>query len=106
MAIWLLIRSLFQTQPHIFYPRARYISAPTAAGTAFAASLCCLLISGTCMASRPSYIRDITDVQGVRGNQLIGYGLVVGLQGTGDRQQTFFTVQTLANTLQRLGRPA
>ncbi len=53
--------------------------------------------------SRPTHIRDITDVQGVRGNQLIGYGLVVGLQGTGDRQQTFFTVQTLANTLQRLG---
>ena len=48
-------------------------------------------------------IRDITDIQGVRGNQLIGYGLVVGLQGTGDRQQTYFTVQTLANMLQRLG---
>ncbi len=48
-------------------------------------------------------IRDITDIQGVRENQLIGYGLVVGLQGTGDRQQTYFTVQTLANTLQRLG---
>lgn len=48
-------------------------------------------------------IRDITEVQGVRENQLLGYGLVVGLQGTGDRQQTYFTVQTLANTLQRLG---
>ncbi len=54
-------------------------------------------------ALRPTKIGDITDVQGVRGNQLIGYGLVVGLQGTGDRQQTYFTVQTLANTLQRLG---
>lgn len=53
--------------------------------------------------SRPTRIRDITDIQGVRGNQLMGYGLVVGLQGTGDRQQTFFTVQALANTLQRLG---
>ncbi len=52
---------------------------------------------------RPTRIRDITEIQGVRENQLIGYGLVVGLQGTGDRQQTFFTVQTLANTLQRLG---
>ena len=48
-------------------------------------------------------IRDITDIQGVRDNQLVGYGLVVGLRGTGDRQQTFFTVQTLANTLQRMG---
>ena len=35
-------------------------------------------------------LRDITDVQGVRDNQLVGYGLVVGLNGTGDRQQTFF----------------
>ena len=43
---------------------------------------------------RPTRIRDITEIQGVRENQLIGYGLVVGLQGTGDRQQTFFTVQT------------
>jgi flagellar P-ring protein FlgI len=48
-------------------------------------------------------IRDITDVQGVRENQLIGYGLVVGLEGTGDRQQTYFTVQTLANMLERMG---
>lgn len=48
-------------------------------------------------------VRDITEVQGVRENQLIGYGLVVGLQGTGDRQQTYFTVQTLANMLQRMG---
>lgn len=48
-------------------------------------------------------IRDIAEIQGVRENQLLGYGLVVGLQGTGDRQQTYFTVQTLANTLQRLG---
>ena len=48
-------------------------------------------------------IRDIAEVEGVRENQLIGYGLVVGLAGTGDRQQTYFTVQTLANMLQRMG---
>ena len=53
--------------------------------------------------ARPMHIRDMTEIQGVRENQLLGYGLVVGLQGTGDRQQTYFTVQTLANTLQRLG---
>lgn len=52
---------------------------------------------------RPVHIRDITEIQGIRENQLIGYGLVVGLQGTGDRQQTYFTIQTLANQLQRLG---
>ena len=48
-------------------------------------------------------LRDITDIQGVRDNQLVGYGLVVGLNGTGDRQQTFFTVQTLANAMKRMG---
>jgi flagellar P-ring protein precursor FlgI len=48
-------------------------------------------------------IRDIAEIEGVRENQLIGYGLVVGLQGTGDRQQTYFTVQTLANMLARMG---
>lgn len=61
---------------------------------------CCTAFAVT---PRVSRIRDITEIQGVRGNQLIGYGLVVGLQGTGDRQQTYFTVQTLANMLQRLG---
>ncbi len=53
--------------------------------------------------NRTVLLRDITDVEGVRDNQLVGYGLVTGLRGTGDRQQTFFTVQTLANVLQRMG---
>jgi len=53
--------------------------------------------------ARQVLLRDITDIQGVRDNQLVGYGLVVGLRGTGDRQQTFFTVQTLANEMQRMG---
>jgi flagellar P-ring protein precursor FlgI len=48
-------------------------------------------------------VRDITDVEGVRDNQLVGYGLVVGLRGTGDKQQTYFTVQTLANAMTRMG---
>jgi flagellar P-ring protein precursor FlgI len=52
---------------------------------------------------RTVLLRDITDVEGVRDNQLVGYGLVVGLRGTGDRQQTYFTVQTLANAMTRMG---
>src|SRR5208282_2612902 len=40
---------------------------------------------------------------GVRDNLLIGYGMVVGLNGTGDRQQTVFSVQTLSNLLQKMG---
>jgi flagellar P-ring protein precursor FlgI len=48
-------------------------------------------------------LRDITQIEGVRDNQLVGYGLVIGLTRTGDTQQTYFTVQTLANSLQRMG---
>jgi flagellar P-ring protein precursor FlgI len=48
-------------------------------------------------------IRDVSTVEGIRYNSLIGYGLVVGLKGTGDKQQTYFTIQTLASILQRMG---
>src|ERR1022692_3868616 len=48
-------------------------------------------------------IRDLTSVEGVRENPLIGYGMVVGLTRTGDSQQTIFTTQTLANIMQRMG---
>jgi flagellar P-ring protein FlgI len=49
-------------------------------------------------------IRDLANVQGVRGNQLIGYGLVVGLDGSGDQTtQTPFTVQSLQSMLTQLG---
>jgi flagellar P-ring protein precursor FlgI len=50
-----------------------------------------------------SLIRDISSVEGIRENPLLGYGLVVGLRGTGDRQQTVFSTQTLGNILQRMG---
>ena len=52
---------------------------------------------------RKVLLRDVTQIEGVRDNQLVGYGLVIGLNRTGDTQQTFFTVQTLANSLQRMG---
>jgi flagellar P-ring protein precursor FlgI len=65
----------------------------------------CIASPELCLAdaSQKVMIRDITQIEGVRDNQLVGYGLVVGLNRTGDTQQTFFTVQTLANTLQRMG---
>jgi flagellar P-ring protein precursor FlgI len=53
--------------------------------------------------NREAMVRDITTVQGVRDNPLVGYGLVVGLHGTGDTQQTIFTVQTLANAMSKMG---
>jgi flagellar P-ring protein precursor FlgI len=66
----------------------------------------CLFASGPLCGveiDRRVLLRDITQIQGVRDNPLVGYGLVIGLSRTGDTQQTFFTVQTLANTLQRMG---
>lgn len=48
-------------------------------------------------------VKEIASVEGVRENQLVGYGLVVGLNGTGDKRQTFFSAQTLANLLDRMG---
>ena len=53
--------------------------------------------------NRLMLVRDITRIEGIRENMLVGYGLVVGLRGTGDRQQTIFTVQTLANAMQKMG---
>ncbi|ADD69236.1 flagellar P-ring protein [Denitrovibrio acetiphilus DSM 12809] len=48
-------------------------------------------------------IRDISNVEGIRDNQLIGYGLVVGLNGTGDKSGTDFTIQSLVNMMERMG---
>ena len=53
---------------------------------------------------RAERIKDLATVAGVRGNQLLGYGLVVGLDGTGDQtSQTPFTIQTIKNMLKQLG---
>ncbi|MBC7572894.1 MAG: flagellar basal body P-ring protein FlgI, partial [Herminiimonas sp.] len=49
-------------------------------------------------------LKDLATIQGVRQNQLIGYGLVVGLDGSGDQTtQTPFTVQSVVSMLQQLG---
>ena len=55
------------------------------------------------MPARQARIKDIASIEGIRDNQLVGYGIVVGLQGTGDSQQTTFPTQTLAATLLRMG---
>ena len=73
----------------------------------FAALAILLLLAGLAAGeeneSHKVFIRDIASVAGVRDNSLVGYGLVVGLRGTGDKQQTYFTVQTLASMLARMG---
>jgi flagellar P-ring protein precursor FlgI len=48
-------------------------------------------------------IKDVAAIEGIRDNQLVGYGLVVGLRGTGDSSQTVFPAQTLVSALQRMG---
>ena len=48
-------------------------------------------------------LKELVTLEGVRDNQLVGYGLVFGLNGTGDRRQTLFSAQSLANLLERMG---
>jgi flagellar P-ring protein precursor FlgI len=48
-------------------------------------------------------IKDIADIKGVRQNQLVGYGLVVGLNGTGDSDNAVFTIQSMASMLEKMG---
>ncbi len=50
-------------------------------------------------------IKDLASVKGVRNNQLVGYGLVVGLNGTGDGNNASFTTQALTNMLKNVGMP-
>src|SRR5262245_14256742 len=65
------------------------------------AVLILLALSTTAFAA--SRIKDIGHFSGVRSNPLVGYGLVTGLNKTGDKLQTFFTQQTLLNLLERFG---
>src|SRR5580698_10944482 len=68
------------------------------------------VIIGAALAAAPmpvfafSRVKDLVDVEGIRDNQLVGYGLVVGLAGTGDSLRNApFTRQSLAAMLERLG---
>jgi len=72
----------------------------------FFCAVLCGAVSATPMFGAPepgTRLKDLVSIEGVRGNQLIGYGLVVGLNGTGDKQQTLFPAQSLVNLLQRMG---
>ena len=63
-----------------------------------------LLLCATAAAQAQVRIKDIADLEGVRENQLIGYGLVVGLNGTGDKlDSAVFTRESLIGMLERLG---
>ncbi len=65
-----------------------------------------LLAGGLACADPPSQkarVKDVATIEGIRDNQLVGYGLVVGLRGTGDSSQTVFPAQTLISALERMG---
>ncbi|TKV07876.1 flagellar basal body P-ring protein FlgI [Citrobacter sp. wls619] len=65
--------------------------------------LCCVMFSAPLLA-KAERIRDLATIQGVRSNSLMGYGLVIGLDGTGDQtMQAPFTGQSLSNMLSQLG---
>ncbi|MGF6752726.1 flagellar basal body P-ring protein FlgI [Paraburkholderia sp. GAS334] len=67
-------------------------------------ALACVALPVTAPVAHAERLKDLVQIQGVRDNPLIGYGLVVGLDGTGDQTtQTPFTTQTLANMLANLG---
>jgi len=66
----------------------------------------CGVLAGASITAHAERIKDLATVAGVRANQLVGYGLVVGLDGTGDQtSQTPFTIQSITNMLAREGVP-
>ncbi len=67
------------------------------------AILSCLLAAFGCLSSASTRLKDLASLEGVRDNQLLGYGIVVGLNGTGDKPQTIFSPQSLTNLLARMG---
>jgi flagellar P-ring protein precursor FlgI len=65
-----------------------------------------MLLASLALCWLPAYavpLMDLVDIEGIRGNQLIGYGLVVGLDGTGDKSQVKFTSQSVENMLKQFG---
>ena len=83
-------------------PRRRCLAAVLLAAMPLA--ICGLLLSAVAPAIAQIRVKDIADLEGVRSNQLVGYGLVVGLNGTGDKlDSSVFTRQSLIGMLERLG---
>jgi flagellar P-ring protein precursor FlgI len=66
-------------------------------------ALCLALLCGGSMEAAVVRIKDVATVCGTAGHKLVGYGLVVGLEGTGDSNRTLFTARALANFLENFG---
>ena len=65
--------------------------------------LALVVLTGTGVDAEAARVKDIAGFEGARPNQLIGYGLIVGLNGSGDDDKTEFTYQSLSSMLQRMG---
>jgi flagellar P-ring protein precursor FlgI len=65
--------------------------------------LCLALLLGPLCPAHAVRIKDIATFSGVRDNQLVGYGLVIGLNGTGDKKDSVFTVNSMVNMMDRMG---
>lgn len=83
--------------------RLKQALAGVLAGLMACAAFGAMLPSAVQAASAVTRIKDISKVQGVRSNQLQGYGIVVGLNGSGDSNSSIETVQSIANMLRRYG---
>lgn len=84
--------------------RSRVKDVLTALGAAIGCMFACAALAMFATPAHAERVKDLVSFQGVRDNPLIGYGLVVGLDGTGDQTtQAPFTTQTLANMLANLG---
>lgn len=92
------------------YPRtarlatdARTQARPDWTAALLAALVLMALVLGLVHTAHSARIKDIASVSGMRKNQLVGYGLVVGLSGTGDQRGSDFTVQSIYNMLDKMG---
>ncbi|HKK89874.1 MAG TPA: flagellar basal body P-ring protein FlgI, partial [Desulfobacteraceae bacterium] len=65
-------------------------------------TILCLVLAAA-DAALGARIKDLAAIKGIRSNQLTGYGLIVGLDGTGDKAGADFTTQALANMMERMG---
>ena len=82
---------------------ARPVS-PSLLSRCFAAAALIIVLLAPGAGQAQSRIKDIADFEGIRDNMLVGYGLVVGLNGTGDSlQNSVFTKESLVGMLERLG---
>ena len=88
-------------QPTTASTKTLVAAPPTRQAATLVALLAALLLAATpAMAAR---IKDLAAVKGVRDNQLVGYGIVVGLNGTGDGKNAAFTTNGLANLMRNMG---